>query len=55
MATFEPGMSLFRAQIDSLRAQTDGNWICLISDDCSPPERYEQLLQPLVLFSLQRG
>ena len=35
MATFEPDMELFRAQIDSLRAQTDERWICVISDDCS--------------------
>ncbi len=43
MATFEPDMRLFGTQIDSLRAQSDRNWICLISDDCSSPERFQQI------------
>jgi hypothetical protein len=43
MATFEPEMTLFRTQIDSLRAQTDSNWICLISDDCSSPESFDEI------------
>lgn len=43
MATFEPDMRLFRTQIDSLRAQSDRDWICLISDDCSSPERFAQI------------
>src|SRR4051794_34990925 len=33
MATFDPDPELFRAQVDSIRAQTDGDWICVISDD----------------------
>jgi glycosyltransferase involved in cell wall biosynthesis len=45
MATFEPDMALFRAQIESLRAQTDANWVCVISDDCSAPERFEALAE----------
>ena len=43
MATFEPDIELFRAQIDSLRAQTDADWVCLISDDCSAPEHFERI------------
>ena len=43
MATFDPDIELFRAQIASLRAQTDTNWICLISDDCSQPDRFEAI------------
>jgi glycosyltransferase involved in cell wall biosynthesis len=43
MATFEPDMALFHVQIDSLRTQTDDAWICLISDDCSSPEHFEQI------------
>jgi glycosyltransferase involved in cell wall biosynthesis len=39
MATYEPPLDLFRRQIESIRAQTHGNWICLISDDCSGPAR----------------
>jgi hypothetical protein len=38
MATFEPDIELFRAQVESLRAQTDTNWVCVISDDGSRPE-----------------
>jgi glycosyltransferase involved in cell wall biosynthesis len=45
MATFEPDESLFQAQIESLRAQTDQNWICLISDDASAPGQFEKLVR----------
>jgi hypothetical protein len=45
MATYEPDIRLFRAQIESLRAQTDDRWICLVSDDCSSPERFDQMLE----------
>jgi glycosyltransferase involved in cell wall biosynthesis len=44
MATFEPDIALFRAQVDSLRGQSDERWVCLISDDCSAPERFEQIV-----------
>jgi glycosyltransferase involved in cell wall biosynthesis len=40
MATYEPAMDLFQRQIESIRAQTHRNWICLISDDCSSPDRF---------------
>jgi glycosyltransferase involved in cell wall biosynthesis len=43
MATFEPDMALFQAQIDSLRAQTDESWECVISDDCSSAEHFERI------------
>jgi glycosyltransferase involved in cell wall biosynthesis len=39
MATYEPSMQLFRRQVDSIRAQTHRNWVCVISDDCSSHER----------------
>jgi glycosyltransferase involved in cell wall biosynthesis len=45
LASFNPDEARLRTQIDSLRAQTDENWVCLICDDCSQPERYEQILQ----------
>lgn len=45
MATFEPDEALFRAQIESLRSQTDESWICLISDDCSAPQHYEKIVE----------
>lgn len=37
MATYEPDRKLFRAQIESIRAQTHRRWICVISDDRSSP------------------
>jgi glycosyltransferase involved in cell wall biosynthesis len=43
MATFNPDMKLFRAQVESIRAQTYRNWVCLISDDCSGPERFDEI------------
>ena len=35
MATHEPRADLLGTQIDSLRAQTHRDWVCLISDDAS--------------------
>jgi WsaF, C-terminal domain/WsaF, N-terminal domain/Glycosyl transferase family 2 len=40
MATYEPPPELLRRQVESIRAQTHGDWLCVISDDCSSPERY---------------
>jgi GT2 family glycosyltransferase len=37
MATYEPPLDLFRRQVDSIRAQTHGDWLCIVSDDCSSP------------------
>ncbi|MFL5843056.1 MAG: glycosyltransferase [Solirubrobacteraceae bacterium] len=37
MATYEPDPAMFEAQIESLRAQTETDWICVISDDGSSP------------------
>ncbi len=37
MATFNPPPDLLRRQIESIRAQTHDNWVCVISDDCSNP------------------
>jgi glycosyltransferase involved in cell wall biosynthesis len=45
MATFEPDPALFAAQIESLRAQTDERWTCVISDDCSAPERFAEIAE----------
>lgn len=38
LASFDPDLDLLRGQIDSIRAQSDTNWICVISDDDSQPE-----------------
>lgn len=43
MATYDPDPDLFRRQVESLRDQTDEGWTCLISDDCSPPERFVEI------------
>jgi glycosyltransferase involved in cell wall biosynthesis len=45
MATFDPDIELLQVQIESLREQSDTDWICLISDDCSQPDRYEAMLE----------
>jgi glycosyltransferase involved in cell wall biosynthesis len=43
MATFEPEPRLLASQIGSIREQTHGDWICLISDDGSSEERLGHL------------
>jgi glycosyltransferase involved in cell wall biosynthesis len=43
MATHNPPEALLRRQLDSIRQQSHDNWICLISDDCSRPDRYQAL------------
>ena len=42
MATEDPQRDLFHRQIESLRAQTHRNWVCILSDD-SRPEHYREL------------
>ena len=43
MATYNPPSELLAVQLDSIRAQTHVNWVCVISDDCSSPERFAAL------------
>jgi glycosyltransferase involved in cell wall biosynthesis len=45
MATYNPDLELFREQVRSIRAQTYPNWVCVISDDCSEPERFEAVAE----------
>jgi glycosyltransferase involved in cell wall biosynthesis len=40
MATCDPPLDLFERQLNSIREQTHRNWVCVISDDCSTPERF---------------
>jgi glycosyl transferase family 2 len=47
MATYDPPAELLRRQLESIREQTHGRWICLISDDLSPAPAFE-LLRSLV-------
>ena len=39
MATYNPPPELFERQIESIRQQTHRDWVCVISDDRSSPER----------------
>jgi glycosyltransferase involved in cell wall biosynthesis len=43
MATYEPPADLLRAQLESIGEQSHGNWLCLISDDCSSEESFAAL------------
>jgi glycosyltransferase involved in cell wall biosynthesis len=45
MATFEPDVELFRRQVESLRAQTDERWVCVVSDDASGADQFAALRQ----------
>ena len=47
MATFDPPLELFQRQIESIRAQTHHNWVCVISDDNSRPERLAAIREVL--------
>jgi glycosyltransferase involved in cell wall biosynthesis len=47
MATHDPRLDLFQRQIDSIRAQTHRNWVCVVSDDCSSPERFAAVQETL--------
>jgi glycosyltransferase involved in cell wall biosynthesis len=40
MATFNPPDGLFERQIESIRNQTHTDWVCVISDDHSRPDRF---------------
>lgn len=43
MATYNPPLDLLRRQLDSIREQSHGNWICLISDESSDDAAFEGL------------
>jgi glycosyltransferase involved in cell wall biosynthesis len=45
LGTYEPDLDLFAIQLDSLRAQTDQRWICVVSDDGTDTDRFEQMLK----------
>lgn len=47
MATYEPEMDLFRAQINSIREQTHRSWVCLISDDGSSATTLEAMSEAI--------
>jgi glycosyltransferase involved in cell wall biosynthesis len=43
IAAYEPDPAMFEVQIESIRAQTHRNWVCLISDDASNPRALAQV------------
>lgn len=43
MATYNPPLALFKAQVASLQAQTHRNWVCIIMDDCTDHEHYDRI------------
>ena len=45
MAAYNPNIELFHDQVESIRAQTYPNWVCVISDDCSEPERFDHVAE----------
>ncbi len=45
MATYDPPPELLRRQIESIRAQTHTDWVCVISDDASRPDRFASIQQ----------
>jgi hypothetical protein len=47
LATFEPDLRLLRVQLDSILAQTDQRWICLVSDGGSSPPVFAQVCELL--------
>ena len=47
MSTHNPDMGLFRTQVESIREQTDTGWACVVSDDCSRPEKFRAIEEEL--------
>jgi glycosyltransferase involved in cell wall biosynthesis len=45
LAAYEPDLRLFQMQLDSLRAQTDERWVCVVSDGGSTARRHERMLE----------
>jgi glycosyltransferase involved in cell wall biosynthesis len=43
MATYDPPAHLFERQVASILAQTLANWICIVTDDGSPPEAFARV------------
>ncbi len=43
LATHNPPTELLRRQVDSIREQSHENWICLVSDDGSAPDKLREL------------
>ena len=55
MATHNPDLDLLRIQLDSLREQTEQDWVCLISDDCSLPDTYRRIEERSPVMTASRS
>ncbi|HEY8724879.1 MAG TPA: glycosyltransferase [Gaiellaceae bacterium] len=58
MATHEPPETLFEKQVESIRRQTRGRFICLISDDASSERAWERIQRTVAgdpRFSVSRA
>lgn len=58
LATHEPDLQRLTVQVRSLQAQTERDWVCVISDDCSSPAVYaaiEQLVADDARFTCSRA
>jgi glycosyltransferase involved in cell wall biosynthesis len=47
MTTYNPEIELFQRQVESLRAQTHRDWVCIVSDDHSDPEAFATIERTL--------
>ena len=47
MATHEPSLRAVPPQVESLRAQTHRNWVCVVSDDCTSASRFAAIEREL--------
>ncbi len=43
MATHNPDPGLFAVQVASIREQSDRDWVCVVSDDCSDPASLQRI------------
>lgn len=43
MATYEPELDLFERQVESIRAQTEDAFVCIVSDDASSDATYAEI------------
>ena len=58
LCCYKPNLEYLRIQIDSIRAQTDQNFHCLIQDDLSPPDIYAKVVALVAgdsRFSIRRN
>jgi glycosyltransferase involved in cell wall biosynthesis len=58
MTTYNPSLELFTRQIESIKQQTNQEWVCITNDDCSRPKVFEAIVKLIgddPRFSLHRN